>query len=188
MWIDLDDKESAPLIYQIKDTKGKPTGQQKIVIPTFDLYSKEIGDDNGNERVTAFTYEIRTSPDNANMLKNLLCKISNEGNSKLRFIPYVIQSLSKQRIMRNIIIQHNLFLQNMAIVPIINISNDEKDNVKKLFESSLYFSGFEPTRKASKGIYLLVTNKSVLNKAQNEVDNLLQKIVKNSNQLLIRIY
>ena len=45
-----------------------------------------------------------------------------------------------------------------------------------MFESSLYFSGFEPTRKESEGMYLLVTNKSVLNKAQNEADNLLQKI------------
>ena len=77
--------------------------------------------------------------------------------------------------MRNIILQHNLFLQNMAIVPIINISTDEKEQVKKLFESSLYFSGFEPTRKSSEGMYLLVTNKSVINKAQNEADNLLQK-------------
>ena len=101
---------------------------------------------------------------NVNMLKNILYKISNEGNSKLRFIPYGIQSLSKQGIMRNIILQHNLFLQNMAIVPIVDIYHTEKDNVKKLFESSLYFSGFEPTRKESEGMYLLVTNNSVLNK------------------------
>ena len=67
MWIDLDDEESAPLIHQIKYNKGNPTGKQKIVIPTFDLYSKEVGDGNGNERVTIFAYEIRTSPTNSNM-------------------------------------------------------------------------------------------------------------------------
>ena len=166
--------KSAPLIHQVKDIKGNPTGQQKIILPAFDLYSKEVGDGNGNERVTIFAYEIRTSPKNANMLKNLLCKISNEGNSKLRFIPYGIQSLSKQGTMRNIILQHNLFLQNMAIVPIINISNIKKDKVKKLFKSSLYFSGFEPIRKEAEGIYLLITNKNFLNKAQNEAGNLLQ--------------
>ena len=175
MWIDLDDEESAPLIHQVTDKKGNPTGQQKIIIPAFDLYSKEVGDGNGNERVTTFAYEIRTSPKNANMLKNLLCKISNEGNTKLRFIPYGIQSLSKQGTMRNIILQHNLFLQNMAIVPIVNISKEEKENVKELFESSLYFSGFEPTRKEAEGMYLLITNKSVVNKAQNEADKLLHK-------------
>ena len=29
MWIDLDDEKSAPLIHQIKDNKGNPTGKQK---------------------------------------------------------------------------------------------------------------------------------------------------------------
>ena len=81
------------------------------------------------------------------MLNNLLCKISNEGNSKLIFIPCGIQSFSIQGRMRNIILQHNIFLQDMAIVPMVNISNNEKDNERKLFESSLYFSRFEPTRK-----------------------------------------
>ena len=63
----------------------------------------------------------------------------------------------------------------MTILPTVSISNDEKEQVKKLFESSLYFSGFESTRKASEGIYLLVTNKSVINKAHNEAGDLLQK-------------
>ena len=53
----------------------------------------------------------------------------------------------------------------MEIVPIINIKENEKDQLKKLFETSLYFSGFEATRKASEGMYLLITNKSVLTKA-----------------------
>ena len=42
MWIDLNDDECAPMIYQIKDSSGENTGQQKIVIPAFDLYSKKI--------------------------------------------------------------------------------------------------------------------------------------------------
>ena len=72
MWTDLDDEENAPMIHQIKDSTGKPTGKQILVIPAFDLYSKEGGDGIGNERVTTFAYEIRTSPDSGNMLKNLL--------------------------------------------------------------------------------------------------------------------
>ena len=100
MWIDLNDEERAPMIHQIKDSSGKDTGQQKIVISTFDLYSKETGDGNGNERIITFAYEIRTSPNNANRLKKLLCKISNEGNSNLRFIPYGLQSLSKEGTMK----------------------------------------------------------------------------------------
>ena len=140
------------------------------------MYSNEVGDGNGDESVTTFAYEIRISPTNANMLKNLLCKISNEGNSKLRFIPYGIQLLSKQGTIHNIILQHNIFLHIMAIVPIVNISIKEKENMKKLFESSLYFSGLGPTRKESEGMFLLVMNESILNKAQNEADNLLPNV------------
>ena len=69
IWIDLDDEESAPTIHQIKDSKGKPTGQQKIVIPAFNLHCKGVADGNEHEWVTTFNYEIRASLDNANMLK-----------------------------------------------------------------------------------------------------------------------
>ena len=81
------------MIHQIIDSAGKPTGKQKIVIPAPDLYCKEIVDSNGNERISTFSYEIRTSLNNAHMLKNLLYKISNEDNSNLIFISYVIQSI-----------------------------------------------------------------------------------------------
>lgn len=39
----------------------------------------------------------------------------------------------------------------------------------------LYFSEFEAKRKVSEGMYLLITSKSVINKAQKEADNLLLK-------------
>ena len=54
MRIDLDDEESAPMVHQIKDGAGKPTGKQKVVIPAFALYSKEVCDGNRNERITTF--------------------------------------------------------------------------------------------------------------------------------------
>ena len=109
MWIDLDDEESAPMVYQIKESAGKPIGKERIVIPAFGHYSKEVGDGNRNERVTTFAYEIQTSLDNANMLKNLLSKIYHEGNVKLRSIPNGMQSSSKQGTMKNIILQQNIF-------------------------------------------------------------------------------
>ena len=76
------------------------------------------------------------------MLKNLLCKISNEGKSKLRFIRYDIQSLSKQGTMKRIILQEKMCLQNFAIVSKININNNDKEKGKELFEYSFYFSEF----------------------------------------------
>ena len=131
MWIDLDDEESAPMVHQIKESAGKPIGKERIVIPAFGHYSKEVGDGNRNERVTTFAYEIRTSLDNTNMLKNLLSKIYHEGNVKLRSIPYGMQSLSKQGTMKNIILQQNMFFTEYAIIPTININNSEIENIKK---------------------------------------------------------
>ena len=69
------------MIHQIKDSADKPTDKKLNL--AFDLYSKEIDDGNRNERVTTFAYEISTSPNNANILKNPLYRILNEGNAKL---------------------------------------------------------------------------------------------------------
>ena len=57
---------------------------------------------------------------------------------------------------------------------IVNVHERDKDQVLKSFESSLYFSGLETTRKASKGMYLLNTNKSLINKAQKEANNFIK--------------
>ena len=43
----------------------------------------------------------------------------------------------------------------MAIVPIINIKDDDREQVKQLFASSLYFSGFEGCIK-----FLMAVNKT----------------------------
>ena len=47
MWIDFDDKISKPMIHSIEDKEGNPSGQQRIVIPGFDFYSKEVGAGSG---------------------------------------------------------------------------------------------------------------------------------------------
>ena len=76
------------MIHEVKDMEGNPTGKQKIVIPTFVLYSKEVGKGQGYDRITTLTYEIRTSPENAVMLKSLLCQVSSAKVLDLKFVPY----------------------------------------------------------------------------------------------------
>ena len=53
--------------------------------------------------------------------------------------------------MGNIILQHNLFLKNMAIAPRKGIQEINKDNMNQIFIQSPYFTGFEPTRKIAEG-------------------------------------
>ena len=83
---------------------------------------------------------------NTEILKNLLCNFFNEDNTNLKFIPYIIYDISKAGTMRNIILQHNIFLKNMAIVPIINIQDKDVNKNKTNIDNCLYFLGREPTR------------------------------------------
>ena len=63
----------------------------------------------------------------------------------------------------------------MAIVLIVKIQDKDAETVKQIIDNSLFFSGWEPTMQATKGKYLLITNKSVVNNAQKEGDSLFRK-------------
>lgn len=76
MCIDLDATDNQDMIHQDFDSTGNPTGKERVILPTFDLYNREVGDRNGKYHVTSFSYEIRYAPKNAYMLKHLLRKVS----------------------------------------------------------------------------------------------------------------
>ena len=78
MWIDLDAEVSQYMIHQDMDSKWQSTCKERIIIPSFDIYGRKVGNVNAKDRVTTFTYEIRCAPDKASMLKNLLCNIPSE--------------------------------------------------------------------------------------------------------------
>ena len=68
-------------------TTGTKTTQE-LVIPAFDIHNKEFGSGTGIERITTNIYEIRISPDNAAILKSILCKTSHPDNHPtIQFIP-----------------------------------------------------------------------------------------------------
>ena len=46
--------------------------QKKPDIPTFDLYSKEVGTANHIDRTTTFTYDLRTVLENAQLLQEII--------------------------------------------------------------------------------------------------------------------
>ena len=154
---------------------GSWKGKQRIVLPAFDLHNKEVGHGNGMQRVTTIAYEIRTSPVNAAVLKNLLCKISMDASNDLKFIPYGLISVAGKDTMKHIIMQQNKFIEEMAIVVIQGIDHKKEDEVKDLFSKSLHFTGMERTRKFEEGRYLLITTKVNLHQAQQEADHLLRK-------------
>ena len=120
MWTDLEDNETKKIMYPILDSKGKPTGSERIILPAFDLYSKNIGHGNGDQRISTFAHGIRISPKHAIILKNILCKISMNDKNEMTFIPYGMDSLGTETrdITRTMIIIQKQFLTHIAVVPI----------------------------------------------------------------------
>ena len=137
MWIDLDDEISQPIIHEIKDKDDIPTGKQRIVIPAFDLYNKELGEGSGPNKITKFAYEIRICPNNSTMLKQLLCKTSEESVNDIKFISYELDSITQNNIMRDIKIQHNSFLDVVKIVPVFGIMSKYEDQIKDILSRYL---------------------------------------------------
>ena len=101
LWLDLDDEDTKQLI---RETTTESNTTQELVIPAFDNHNKEFGSGTGNKRITSNVYEIRTSPDNAAILKSILCKKSHPDNHPtIQFIPYGIQGITNKDIYKNII-------------------------------------------------------------------------------------
>ena len=69
MWKDIQDEQSKDMLVDIKDNEENLTDKQRIVIPAFDIYSKEVGERQGRDKVTTFAYEIRKSPAYSPILK-----------------------------------------------------------------------------------------------------------------------
>ena len=184
MWIDLEDNETTKIMHPILDSKRKPTGSERIILPTFDPYSKNIGHGNGDQRISTFVYEIRTSPENAIILKNILCKISMNDRNEMTFIPYGMDSLGTETrdITRTMIIKQNIFLTDIAVVPIFGVLKEEEETFYDIFSKSSYFSGLEPTRKTQEeGKCPLLTTTANNYNAQVETDILLSKHFNNAN-------
>ena len=149
------------------------------MIPAFDLYSKEVGEGQGYDRITSLAYEIRTSPENSVMLKNLLCQVSSAKVPDLKFVPYGLDRQKNERTIRDIIIQQNIYLAEMVIVPVTSITKNDKEEVETIISRSLYITGIEATRKSKEdGRYLLLTTNANKANAQRELDNILGKYYK----------
>ena len=145
---------------------------------------KNIGHGNGDQRISIFAYEIRTSPENTIILKNILCKISMTDNNKMTFIPYCMDSLGTETRdnTRSMIIKQNKFLTDIAVIPIFSVLKEEDEKNYDTFSNPSYFSGLEPTRKTQEeGKYLLLTTTANKYNVQLEADRLLSKHFTNTN-------
>ena len=154
---------------------------QEIVIPEYDIYHKLFGSRTGTEWITTNMYEIRTSPENAPILKSILYKASQPTNyPTVKFTPYDIQGITNNNICKIIIQKQNAFIRDNSIIPVYDIDEIDVGKFVKLINKSNYIQDIEPTNEAKqKGKYFLIITKADYRKAVVEVNDLIKYIYPN---------
>ena len=139
---------------------------------------KRVGYGNGRRRVSTMAFEVKCHPDNASILKRLLCRASGSddkppNNDNIHFVAYELPQYISSELYRTQILKENNFLHNIAVITIVNIDPDVMYNelhYKLLTSPSI--TGIEETHLThSKGKWLIVTIKKMKLAAQLEIDN-----------------
>ena len=74
-------------------------------------------------------FEVKCHPDNATILKRLLCRVSVSNamppnNDNIHFVAYGLPQYTSSELYRTQILKQNDFLHNIAVIPIVNIDPD----------------------------------------------------------------
>ena len=109
-------------VTQLSKESKRNKGFAEIHIPAFEIHHKTIGNENGKSHITTSAYEIRCHPDKSKIMKTLLAKCSEDGNTNFSFILYGLSQITTNETYRRQIVLQNNILANMAVVPIHGIS------------------------------------------------------------------
>ena len=131
---------------------------EPIKLLAFDISMKRVGYGNGRRRVSTMAFEVKCHPDNASILKRLLCRASGSddkppNNDNIHFVAYELPQYISSELYRTQILKENNFLHNIAVITIVNIDPDVMYNelhYKLLTSPSI--TGIEKTQRIhSKG-------------------------------------
>ena len=100
----------------------KNDSNNTVVIPVFDIHSKNIGNGNRIGRIITNAYQFRCYPNNSNIFKSLLTKCSDNINNAFHFIPFGLPKLRTIAIYTHQIKLQNNYLTSIAIIPIHGIT------------------------------------------------------------------
>ena len=81
-----------------------------VIIPAFDIHSKNVGNKNGAGRIVTNAYEFRCHLDNSNIFKALLKRCSKDINNAFNFIPFGLPQLTTIATYRHYIKLQNNYL------------------------------------------------------------------------------
>ena len=116
-----------------------------VVIPVFDIHSKNIGNGNGTGRITTNAYEFHYYPDNSNIFKALLARCFDDINNDYHFIPFGLPQLTTIATYRNQIKLQNNYLASMTITPIHGVTKSAMED--KVEEKLLKLEGISRLEK-----------------------------------------
>ena len=120
------------VVYMIEEeTKGLTKVGEKdsndaVIIPVFDIYSKNTGKGKGAGSITTNSYEIQCHSYNSNIFKALLARFSNDVNNAFNFNPFGLPQLTTIATYRHQIKVQNNCLASMAIIPINGVKKAQK--------------------------------------------------------------
>ena len=105
-----------------------------VIIPAFDIHSKNVGKGNGAGRIKTNAYEFCSHPDNSHIFKVLLARYSEDTNNVFHFISFgLLQLTTIATYMHQLKLQNN-YLESLAI---INIHGVTKAGISKLEETHM---------------------------------------------------
>ena len=121
---------------------------------------------------------MRASPDNAAILKGILCKASHPNNHPtIQFSPYRIQGITNKDIYKTIIKKQNAFIAGSSIIPIYELEERDLNKFKKLIETAMYIQDIELTHETTtKGEYFLITTELDYKKASIEAKDMINDV------------
>ena len=135
-------------------------------------------------------YELRTSSNNAEILKSILCKASHlDNNLTIQIIPYGIQGITNKDIYETILKKQKVFMFDSSIISIYDIEERDVNKFKTLIISSIYIQDIEETYEStSKGKYFLITTKIYYRKSLTEANDMIKYIYPERNNIKYNIY
>ena len=100
----------------------KSDSNNTVVIPVFDIHSKNIGNRDRIGWIITNAYHFRCYPNNSNTFKSLLTRCSDNINTAFHFIPFGLPKLRTIAIYTHQIKLQNNYLTSIAIIPIHGIT------------------------------------------------------------------
>ena len=108
MIVHLSEKEMEVMITKPNDNTEDPLKKNQLLIPSFDIHHKTVGNENGSNHISTIVFAIKCNPKKTSLIQTILVRFSEDHNDNFTFIPYgLLQMTNVETYRRQIIFQNN---------------------------------------------------------------------------------